>query len=135
MSRTELLHVALPAQLVLELLKRYPTGFEEIVEYAVESFLERTHDDFYQLSKQSIGMKWGHIFFPSGTQLRTKYFGEYIYAEVLDNYCLWGNEKYTSIPDMLNKMRGNTMNNAWKFLEVKIPNANHWKPADSFRKI
>lgn len=136
MASSELLYVGLPTHLVHELIQRYPVGFTDIVEHAVESFLERTHDDFYGQPDIDTGkgVKWSEMFLPIGTELRTKYFGSYRYAHVDDGFCVYEDKKYTSIAKMLNEMRGNTMNNAWKFLEVKLPKVGVWKVADSLRR-
>lgn len=137
MSNVEQLYVGLPVSLVSELLKRYPDGFSDVIEYVIEDFLERTHNDFYALrskTKTNSGMKWGEIFLPAGTELRTYYFKKYIQAVVGDGSVIWEGERFDSIARLVNKMRGNTMNNAWISLEVKYPNSEKWIKADALRR-
>lgn len=135
MSNVEQLYVGLPVPLVSELLKRYPDGFTGVIEYVIEDFLKRTHEDFYVLrNKTDQGIKWGNVFLPVHTELRTYYFKKYIQAVVGDGCVLWEGECFDSIPSLVNKMRGGTMNNAWISLEIKYPNSEKWIKADDLRK-
>ena len=125
--------IPLPTTLVFALLKRSPHGISGLIEYIAEDFLERTRDDF-DTNNQITGIYWEAVFLPNGTELRTKYFGEYKIAKIENDRILWNGNEYPSFAKLANSMRGCTMNNAWKELQIKRPSDQKWLPAQSIRR-
>jgi hypothetical protein len=125
--------VPLPTALVADLLKRSPHGISALIENVVTDFLDRTDDEFSVLT-QPIGLFWGSLFLPNGTQIRTKYFGEYKQAEIVDQSIMWEGSAHKSFAQLANAMRGGTMNSAWRELEIKRPNDKNWLSAQSVRR-
>lgn len=125
--------VPLPTALVQALLTRSPHGISSLIENVVYDFLERTEEDFNAPDK-SEGIHWESLFLPNGTEVRTKYKGEYKVAMIKNLAIVWENEIYPSFAQLANAMRGNTMNNAWKELQIKRPTDKIWMPAQSLRR-
>lgn len=128
------LSVPLPVDLVSELLRRYPHGFATVLEEVTRQFIDRTADDFAPQSRDNGGFQWDSLLLPNGTQVRTKYYGEYQEAAVVDGSIQWEGETYRSMSRLASAMRGDTSNNAWKVLEVKRPHDAQWQPADHLRR-
>lgn len=130
--------VAIPMShdLYSQLSSRYPGGVASVVEQVVQDFLDRTTDDFAASRSRSTtaGVKWDNLFLPDGTQLRTKYYGNYQVADVEDGKIFWNGKEQASVAQLANAMRGDTNNNAWKVLEVKRPQDPTWQLADRLRK-
>lgn len=122
--------VPISSELYQAVASRYPKGVSEIIDYAVLDFLDRTELDWKDVQS---GIKWGRLFLPEGTLLRTKYRGEYIEAKVGDEVILWNDDEYSSVASVTNSMRNNTSNNAWKVIEIKRPSDSRWQIADNFR--
>lgn len=125
--------VPLPTALVAALLKRSPHGISALIETVVADFLDRTEDEF-SIPDQPVGVFWDALFLPNGTQLRTKYFGEFKLAKIEDESIIWEGDVYPSFAQLANAMRGGTMNNAWRELQIKRPNDRTWMPAQSLRR-
>jgi hypothetical protein len=125
--------IPLPTSLVTALLVRSPNGVSALIETIISDFLERTQEDFSATST-TIGVFWEALFLPSGTQIRTKYFGEYKVASIEGESIVWNGDRYRSFAQLVNKMRGDTMNNAWKELQIKRPSDKTWIPAQSLRR-
>lgn len=121
--------VPLPTKLYIAIINRYPPDTASLlIENVLIDFLDRTEDDFHPE-----GFQWMSVFLPNGTQLRTKHLGEYKVAEIIGDKIIWNGNKYPSISNLNNTMRGNTSNNAWKTIEVKFPNEKKWQLADRLR--
>ena len=125
--------VPLPTALVGELLKRSPHGISRLIENVLTDFLERTEIDFSP-PPPVVGVRWESLFLPNGTLLRTKYFGEFKYAEIKNESIQWKGNAYPSFAQLVNSMRGNTQNNAWRELELKRPSDQFWVSAQSLRQ-
>lgn len=125
--------IPLPTSFVAELLKRSPHGISMLIENVVTDFLDRTNDEF-SAPTPPVGLFWESLFLPNGTQIRTKYFGEFKQAEIVDQRIVWENSTYKSFAQLANAMRGGTMNSAWRELEVKRPNDKIWLSAQSIRR-
>ena len=125
--------VPLPTSLVAALLRRSPHGVSALIDDVVMDFLARTEDDF-SLPAEPVGVLWEALFLPNGTQVRTKYFGDFKYAQIDDQSIVWEEEVYVSFAQLANAMRGGTMNNAWRELQIKRPNDKTWMPAQSLRR-
>lgn len=122
--------VPVSSELYQAVAARYPNGVNEIFEYAVSDFLERTESDWQQELR---GIRWGKLFLPEGTLLRTKYLGDFIEAKVGDEIVHWAGNEYSSVASLANAMRNNTSNNAWKVIEVKRPSDTKWQLGDFLR--
>jgi hypothetical protein len=125
--------VPLPTALVNALFKRSPHGVSSLIETVVADFLDRTEDEF-SIPSKSVGVFWDALFLPNGTQLRTKYFGEFKLAKIDDESIVWDGDVYPSFAQLANAMRGGTMNNAWRELQIKRPSDTTWIPAQSLRR-
>lgn len=125
--------VPLPTALVKALLSRSPYGISSLIENVVYDYLERTEEDFIQPIKTE-GVYWESLFLPSGTEVRTKYFGEFKTATVDGESILWEGNTYPSFARLTNAMRGGTMNNAWNELQIKRPTDKTWIAAQSIRR-
>ncbi|MBV8667023.1 MAG: hypothetical protein JO269_11125 [Burkholderiaceae bacterium] len=125
--------VPLPTSLVSTLLRRYPDGISRLIEDVVMDFLERTGDDF-SARPQPTGIYWESLFLPSGTQLRTRYFGEFKVAEINNESIVWGGSVFPSFAQLTNAMRGGTSNNAWRELQIRRPSDKTWVAAQSLRR-
>lgn len=125
--------VPIPTALYASLVARFPDRVSTVVENVVTDFLERNDPDFLVMP-ESTGVQWESLFLPDGTQIRTKYFGEYKTASIKKEAILWDGNTYSSIAQLANTMRGNTSNNAWKVLEIKRPSDKLWMPAQALRR-
>lgn len=125
--------VPLPMTLVTALLRRSPHGISTLIENVVADFLDRTEEDF-SMPDQPVGVFWDALFLPNGTQLRTKYFSEFKLAKIEDETIIWEGDVYPSFARLANAMRGGTMNNAWRELQIKRPSDKTWMPAQSLRR-
>ena len=125
--------VPLSTPLVAALLLRSPHGVSALIENVISDFLDRTEDDF-MAAPTTLGVFWEALFLPSGTQIRTKYFGEFKVASVEKESIIWDGNVYPSFAQLANKMRGGKMNNAWKELQIKRPSDKMWMPAQSLRR-
>jgi hypothetical protein len=124
--------VPLPTSLVIALLAR-STNVSDLLVNIASDFLERTKADRPAISA-STGVYWESLFLPSGTQIRTKYFGEFKVALIEEDSIVWNDNHYPSFAKLVNEMRGGTINNAWKELQIKRPTDNSWVPALSLRR-
>jgi hypothetical protein len=124
--------VPISQRLFVELAVRYPDGVAEVLDYVLTDFLDRTSEDF-EISNANPYL-WDRLSVPSGTKVRTKYYGEYLYAEVDDGNLHWDGEELNSMSQLASAIRGGTSNNAWKVIELQFPNQQHWTLADRCRK-
>lgn len=126
-------HVYVPVDVELykELLDRYPRGANSVIENVLIDFLERTSEDFAH--NENRGIYWDRLFLPNGTEIRTKYFGQYYEGKIEDERIKWDGEEYQSVSRLISAMRGGTSNNAWTVTELKRPNDRKWSLADRFR--
>lgn len=125
--------VPLPVDLYAELARRFPGGVSSVLEHVAQDFLERTAQDHPTYSRTQ-GVHWETLLLPNGTEVRTKYFGEYKIAVIKDESIVWEGVSYASMSRLARAMRGGTSNNAWKVLEVKRPNDSRWQLADVLRR-
>lgn len=125
--------VPLPTALVAALLKRSPHGVSALIETVVADFLDRTEDEF-SIPAEPVGVFWEALFLPNNTEIRTKYFGEFKIAKIESQSITWEGETYPSFAQLANAMRGGTMNNAWRELQIKRPSDRTWMPAQSLRR-
>lgn len=129
-------YVPLANELLVRLIQRYQQHYEGYIEHAVESFLDRTEDDWQQHSPFNVGASyvWDQVTLPEGTQLRTQYKGEWKLATLKNRKFEFDGEAYTSPSKLCNAMRGGTSNNAWILLELKRPQDVSFRLADRFRR-
>ena len=125
--------VPLSTLFVAALLKRSPHGVSALIETVVTDFLKRTEDEF-SIPSKPVGVFWEALFLSNGTKIRTKYFGEFKNAEITDEAITWDGQVYASFAQLANAMRGGTMNNAWRELQIKRPSDTTWMPAQSLRR-
>lgn len=125
--------VPISTSLYAALLRRFPDRVSAAIEDVVSDFLERTEEDV-TLSSGTAGIYWEALFLPNGTLIRTKYFGEYKTASIEEEFIVWNGERYPSMAQLTNKMRGDTSNNAWRELEIKRPGDKQWIPAQALRR-
>lgn len=121
-------------ELYAELARRFPGGVSSVLEQVAQDFLDRTAEDFAALEPRARGIYWEALFLPEGTQIRTKYYGEFQVAEVAGGNIMWEGEIYPSMSQLARAMRGDTSNNAWKVLEIKRPSDAKWQSADFMRR-
>ena len=128
--------VAVPvsSELYAELMRRHSGRVSTTVENVVWDFLDRTADDFNARGEAKDGVRWEALFIRDGTEIRTKYFGEYKVAKVQDGSIVWGERTFSSMSQLARAMRGNTSNNAWRVLEIKRPGDAEWRLADLLRQ-
>jgi hypothetical protein len=125
--------VPLPHDLYAQFAQRYRGGVSGVMEHVLQDFLERTADDFAPEAAHRAGVQWDALLLPHGTQVRTKYYGEYAIAEVVDGKILWDGAEYPTMSQLARAMRGDTSNNAWVVLEIKRPSDSNWRLADRLR--
>lgn len=125
--------VPIPTALYASLVARYPDRVSTVIENVVTDFLERNEVELV-LPAEPEGIRWEALFLPSGTQIRTKYYGEYKVAHIDKDSILWDGSSYSSIAQLANAMRGNKQNNAWMVLEIKRPSDKGWSPAQALRR-
>jgi len=131
----EVVFVPVSVRLYRELLNRHSTRANAVIEDVVEDFLDRTTDTKGRAPRnRGAGIMWESIFLPEGTRLRTKYYQQYKYAEVRGDKVIFEGKTFSSVARSTNKMRGNTQNNAWKVLQVLLPDSNQWVHATALRK-
>jgi hypothetical protein len=131
----EVVFVPFPIRLYRELLDRHSTRANAVIENVVEDFLDRTAESTPRTAKnRGAGMFWEALFLPEKTRLRTKHLSQYKYADVKGDKVLYDGKSFSSVAQATNKMRGNTQNNAWKVLEVLLPNDSQWVHASRLRK-
>lgn len=123
--------VPISTSLYSTLAARFPNRVSTLIENVVSDFLDRTAEDTDTTQE---GIYWEALFLPSGTQVRTKYFGEYKVAHIDGESIVWNGETFPSLARLTNKMRGDTANNAWRELEVKRPSDKAWIPAQALRR-
>ncbi len=129
-------YVPLPTELLVRLVDRYKDGYEEIIEHSVESFLDRTEDDWQDHSSFKAGADyvWDQLVMAEGTQLRTHHRGSWSVAELKNQRFEFDGESFSSPSKLCNAMRGDTSNNAWITLEIKRPQDVAFRMANSFRR-
>lgn len=125
--------IPLPTALVAAMLKRSPYGVSSLIETVMTDFLERTEADF-SAPTSPVGLYWDALFLPNGTLVRTKYKNEVKVASVENQAIIWQGEEYSSFAQLSNAMRGNTMTNAWRELEIKRPTDKAWQKAQALRR-
>lgn len=124
-------YVPMPLDLYKEVLERSPDGPHTLIQNIVEDFLERTDVEYETIERK--GIYWDKLFLPDGTKIRTKYFNKILEGEIFEEKIVWKEKMFNSISQLINTMRGNTMNNAWLFAEIKRPNDINWILADNLR--
>lgn len=115
-----------------ELLNRAPETPNSTIQDVIDDFLERTSEDTEWLLDKK-GFFWGRLVLPNGTKLRTKYFGNFLEAYIDANRLIWEKREFTSVSKLINSMRGDTSNNAWKVTEIKRPGDIDWVTAEKLR--
>ncbi len=128
--------VAIPIspELYNELSHRYPSRASSVIEHIVQDFLDRTAEDFEATLPTTQGIHWDSVFLPDGTQVRTKYYGNYHVAEIANSQIVFDGNNFPSMSKLASTMRGNTSNNAWMVLELKRPTDATWQPANRLRR-
>jgi hypothetical protein len=124
--------IPLPSPLVRALLARSP-NVSDLLANIASDFLARTETDQF-IDSTTAGIYWESLFLPAGTQIRTKYFGEFKVASIEEDSIVWNGARYPSFAKLVNEMRGGTTNNAWKELQIKRPSDSSWVPALSLRR-
>lgn len=124
-------YVPMPLDLYKEVLERSPDGPHTLIQHVVEDFLERTDVEYETIERK--GIYWDKLFLPDGTKIRTKYFNKIFEGQIFEEKIVWEEKIFNSISQLINAMRGNTMNNAWLFAEIRRPNDINWILADNLR--
>jgi hypothetical protein len=128
--------VAIPisTEIYSQLLQRYPGRMTSLVEDVVLDFLDRTKSES-TTGRTSEGLQWDAVFLPAGTEIRTKYRGEYKIGIVREEGSIVRNgTAYSSPSKFASAMRGGTSNNAWMILSVKRPTDTAWMLANTLRR-
>lgn len=126
--------VLIPTDLYGELFRRYPGSVSSILEQISWDFLDRTAEDFQDAQLKPTGVYWERLFMPEGTEIRTRYFGDFKTAKIEGERIVWEGTTFPSMSQLAKAMRGNTVNNAWQVLEVRLPSSIRWEPASSLRR-
>jgi hypothetical protein len=131
----ELVFVPLRVATYQQLLERHGTTANAVIEDQVEAFLERTADDTPKSPRgRGAGVTWETLFLPIKSQIRTRYLGQYRYAEIGTDTVSYNSESFPSVAQAINRMRGDTSNNAWKVTELLRPGDSQWRPASDLRR-
>jgi hypothetical protein len=77
------------------------------------------------------GYTWKSTFLPSGTIVRIKYEGSYVYAKVEGDYLIYSGER-VSPNQFATKVTG-TARDAWRDLWIKRPSDPDFRPASDLR--
>ena len=125
--------IPMRSDLYLEAANRYPGKVATLVADVLQDFLERTSDDFDAALFAKRGIHWESVFLPNGTEIRTQHYGVTQTAGISGDEIVWNGEVYRSMSRLASAMRGNTSNNAWKVLEIKLPSGSAWQLADRLR--
>lgn len=126
--------ITVSSELHAELVRRFPKSVSSLVENVVWDFLDRTEEDFIARQKApKNGVHWDKLFLPAGTRLRTKYFGDYKYAEIKKDKIIYDSKEVASVSQLARKMRNNTSVNAWLHMEVMRPGDREWLKANALR--
>lgn len=131
MSSLNFVSIPITPELFAQINQRYPNKVPTVVNDVLADFLERTSE--FVGNKKKSGVYWDKLFLPDGTQLRTKYKGEYKYATIKARAIVYDNKYVPSISKLARKMRNNTSVNAWMYIEVKRPTDLEWMKADILR--
>jgi hypothetical protein len=134
LSLDEFVAIPVSSELYSEFSRRFPGGVSTTLEQIARDFLDRTADDYDAREVRQRGIYWEALFLPEGSQIRTKYFGEFKIAEVIAGKIVWEEESYPSMSQLARAMRGNTSNNAWNVLEIMRPTDSKWLIADHLRR-
>ncbi len=126
-------YVPLPNELLVRLTNRYQTEYAGVIEHAIDSFLDRTEEDWQLCKPSDKGMSWDQLFLPENTKLRTTYKKIVLTAEIIDGKVLFNDNYYDSPSKACHVMRGSKRNNAWVNLEIKRPQDITFRLADRFR--
>ena len=127
----DFVYVPIPLELYKDILNYAPENPHTLIYDVVESFLERQEGKSEKI--QQNGIHWDKLFLPDGTKIRTKRFNSIFECEIVDGQINWDGKSYNSVAQAINAMRGNTMNNAWLFAEIKRPSDISWILADNLR--
>jgi len=76
---------------------------------------------------------WESVFLPDKTRLRTKHHGQYKYTDVKGDTLRFEDKVFNSVAQVTNHMRGGTQNNAWRVIEILLPNHEKWVAAEDLR--
>lgn len=126
--------VPVSTELYAEFARRFPGGVSSVLEQVAQDFLDRTAEDFAAREPRTQGIYWEAVFLPDGTEIRTKYYGEFKVAVIVGGEIIWEERRYPSMSQLARAMRGDTSNNAWTVLEIKRPFDTKWQPADYLRR-
>jgi len=134
-SIQDFVFIPFPAEVYKELLDRYPGRVNSLIQNVVDDFLERNPSTGKEPTRQrGAGIIWETLFLPEKTKVRTRYLGNYKYAEIRKDNVLFEGKSYPSVSKAISKMRGNTSNNAWKVAEILLPTASKWMHASAMRR-
>ena len=125
-------YVPLPNELLVRLIERYQHHYDGPLEHAVESFLERTEDD-WDSRVTSVGYVWKQSPLPEGTELRTRYLEIFKTGTLKNGVFHYDGETYSSPNKLCCAMRESTSENAWRMLEIKRPQDVDFRPANTLR--
>lgn len=134
-SLNDFVAVPLPSDLYHEIATRYPDRVTSLIEDVVRDFFDRTAEDFaHRRTNRGNGVRWENAFLPDKTRLRTRYYGEYKYAEIEGDKIVFDGKEVSSISQLASRMRDNTSVNAWLHVEVMRPGDREWQKADILRR-
>lgn len=109
-----------------------------IADHQLRFFLERMQEE-HEPTNEGRSMYWRDpgsgkvVELPHGTELRTKYFGEWRVAVVNDGVIEWETRSFKSPSQACNALRGDTSNNAWREFEIKRPADTGFRGANRLR--
>lgn len=150
------IHVPIPTTMYNEFILRTGESIEvsQRIVSLVEDYLERTlgdpdiwsEDHFEEVSDEEVfktiqkygssidGYRWKTTLVPNGTKVRMKYKGQYYYAEICHQKFISDGEE-TSPATWSRNVASGTQRNAWRDLELQLPDDADWIAADEYRNL
>lgn len=133
----EKVYLPIPAELYLALAARGVRGIPQVIESVVWDYIERTKENVptqRESEEERYGHYWGGLFLPHGTELRVMYKGKPEIARVDGQKIYWERQKFDSVSQVAQAIRGGHPSNAWMHVEIREPTEFVWKRADDIRK-
>jgi hypothetical protein len=109
----------------------------EVIETAIEYWMNNASWKGEDLMPETLvgddarGYTWKSVFLPTGTMVRIKYDGSFIYAKVEGDYLMFNGERVS--PNQFAMKVTGTARDAWRDLWIKRPRDADYRLADDLR--
>jgi len=109
----------------------------EVIETAIEYWMNNASWKREDLMPETLvgddarGYTWKSVFLPTGTMVRIKYDGSFIYAKVEGHYLMFNGERVS--PNQFAMKVTGTARDAWRDLWIKRPRDADYRLADDLR--